>query len=53
MDKIMQSYIRHPNSSVTKFRNKYPAFFNPWIYSFQIGQLFEELGNFISNNAED
>lgn len=47
MEKILVPYIKFPNSSKTKFRNKYPGFFKKWIYSFQIDRLFEVLGVYI------
>jgi hypothetical protein len=53
MEKIMKPYLRFPNSSVTKFKSKYPGFFQKWIYSFQIPELFLELGGFIGENGAD
>jgi hypothetical protein len=44
----MKPYLRHPNSTTTKFRNKYPGFFQKWIYAYHLGELFQELGSFIS-----
>lgn len=35
-NKIMRQYIATPNSSQTKFRTKYPCFFQKWIYTFQL-----------------
>ena len=37
--KIMAPYIREPNSSLGKFKNKYPGFFQKWLYSFQIAEM--------------
>lgn len=47
MEKILIPYIKFPNSSKTKFKNKYPGFFQKWLYSFQIDRLFEVLGIYI------
>ena len=49
----MRPYISHANSSLTSFRNKYPGFFQKWVYSFQIGAIFAELGSYIGEKGED
>lgn len=51
MENIMRPYISHPNSSLTSFRNKYPGFFEKWVYSFQIGAIFAELGSYIGEKG--
>ena len=45
--KILAPYIRHPNSSQGKFKNKYPGFFQKWLYSFQIAGVLGELGGYL------
>jgi hypothetical protein len=49
----MKPYLRHPNSTATKFRSKYPGFFQRWIYVYHLGELFQELGSFISEYGSD
>lgn len=51
MEKIMTPYLRNPDSSNSKFRTKYPGFFQRWIYSYQIPELFEELGRLIGEEG--
>jgi hypothetical protein len=53
MEKIMKPYINFPNSSLQRFKSKYPRFFEKWIYSFQIGAIFIELGSYIAERGED
>lgn len=40
MEKIMRPYLRRPNSSNTKFKTKYPCFFQKWIYTYQLPEIF-------------
>ena len=40
MEHVIKPWISHPNSSSTEVKNKYPGFFEKWIYSFQIGSIF-------------
>ncbi len=49
----MKPYLSHPNSTTTKFKSKYPGFFQKWIYYYEIPQLFQELGSFISQYGSD
>ena len=49
--KILAPYMRHPNSSQGKFKNKYPGFFQQWLYSFQISAVLGELAGFIEAKA--
>ena len=49
--KIMTPYLRDPNSLDSKFKTKYPGFFQHWIYSYQIPELFEELGGLIGEHG--
>jgi hypothetical protein len=51
MEKIMIPYLQYPKSSQSKFKCKYPGFFANWIYSFQIKNLFFQLGGFIEEHA--
>ena len=51
MEKIMTPYLRNPDGSNSKFKSKYPGFFQRWIYSYQIGELFEELGELIGEHG--
>jgi hypothetical protein len=51
MENIMRPYLSHPNSTLTTFKTKYPGFFEKWIYSFQIGVIFNELGTYISEKG--
>lgn len=53
MEKIMTPYLRDATSSKSKFKTKYPGFFQKWIYSYQIPELFEELGRLISENGSN
>ena len=53
MQKIMRPYLRQPNSSKSKFKTKYPCFFEKWIYSFQISELFNELSSYIAEKGND
>lgn len=51
LQKIMTPYLRDPTSSSSKFRTKYPGFFQRWIYSYQMAELFEELGGLIGEHG--
>lgn len=53
METIMKPYLQQPNATLTTFRNKYPGFFQKWIYSFQIANIFQELAAYISERGED
>lgn len=53
MDKLMRPYLRTPRSSATKFKTKYPCFFQKWIYTYHLPELFLELGTFIAEYGVD
>jgi hypothetical protein len=53
MENVMRPYLAHPGASLTTFRSKYPGFFEKWLYSFQIGSIFHELGTYIAEKGED
>lgn len=49
----MRPYLRTPNSSATKFKTKYPCFFQKWIYVYHLPDLFHEIGAFIAEHGAD
>ena len=53
MENVMRPYLAYPGATLTTFRTKYPSFFEKWLYSFQIGVIFHELGTYIAEKGED
>lgn len=49
----MNPFLSSPKEVVSIFKDKYPAFFNKWIYSFQIVELMTNLKNHIEKREED
>lgn len=53
LDKVMRPYLRTSNSTATKFRHKYPCFFQKWIYTYFLSDVFSEVGAFVADHGPD